>query len=466
MAIEILPGDQAWSTFRSNPLAQWPTRDQPGRLSPLASPQADCRFSLRGDEKVFCIGSCFARELEAALEARGYEVLSLMRDFSHSSNRLRTDRGMLNKYNVATILNELRWAFGEGEAYSHELVLVGAPDDLLLQDLQLCGGDYADEPERARQFRDSFNRFFQLIRQADVVVLTLGLSEVWFDRQTGLHLNSAPSENFVRCYPGRFELHVFDHAQTLAMLQEIDRLLTAHLKPGLRLMVTVSPVPLKSTFRHQDVLVANSYSKAVLRTAVDSFVATRPHATYFPSYEFALLSDPAAVWSSRDFRHVDPVFIDFIMQSVLAQMGDAAAPTDLVRTRARLLKRVAPAGWRLPSWARFWNKPRPARTGTPAATKGTVLGHVERWDGTTLSGWAFAPDRAAPVEIRLVLDGRLLLSVTANESRVDVAQVHGDMRRNCGFQIALPRSLPTQGQLQVLVDEHTLKILALRGPPD
>ncbi len=479
MSLEIIPGDRAWATYRANALARWPTREAPDRLQPLATPAAVRPFGLRGDERVFCIGSCFARSVENALQARGFDVMSILQDLPRSPNRDRSDRGMFNKYNVATILNELRWACGEGRPYRHEDVLIAPPGDLLLQDYQLAGPGYTEEPGQARAFRDGFNAAFARVREADVVVLTLGLGEVWFDTATGLHLNVAPMEHLVAAYPGRYELHVFDTVRTLAMLEEIDGLLQRHGKPGLRLLVTVSPVPLWSTFRDQDVLVANTHSKAVLRAAIDPFLAGRPHASYFPSFESVLLSDPRAVWAREDFRHVDAHFVDLIMQSVLEQFGqagDAALAEAQAATRARLLQRLAlaspgsAAGAGVPaaSWADrlrarigAWRRARRERREEAAASP--VRGHLDRWDGVALTGWAFVAGQPGPARVTVRVDGREVASVLADGDRADVAAELGDAHRRSGFHVPLDRAALGGGtRLDVAVGGRLLKTLPLR----
>ncbi len=470
MAIEIIPGDRAWATYRGNTLARWPTRESPERLHPLASPVAPRSFQWRGDERVFCIGSCFARSIENALKERGYDILSIMKDLPRSPNRDRSDRGMFNKYNVATILNELRWAFADGPAYRHEDVLIAPPGDLLVQDYQLAGPGYSEEPGFARAFREAFNARFQAIRDADVVVLTLGLSEVWLDRSTDLYLNTAPMEHLVAAYPGRYELHVFDHAQTLAALVEIDRLLVAHLSPGFQLMVTVSPVPLWSTFRDQDVLTANTYSKAVLRSVVDHFVAGRPHVTYFPSFEFATLSNPTTVWSDEDFRHVEPHFVDYIMQSVLLQSGksDEGTARAQERTRAKILQRSGLAGTSGPSMrtraralarrlARLVKSPRAPLPLSP------VRAHLDRWDGTALSGWAFVVGSPQCALVTVAVDGRTVASAPAGLERPDVAQEFGEERRHTGFHIPVDAASLDGVALSIAVAGKVIKTLPI-GP--
>lgn len=474
MPIEIVPGDKAWATYRANALARWPTRKAPDRLHPLAQPESPRPFALKGDERVFCIGSCFARAIENALKALGFDVLSIMEDLPRSPNRDRSDRGMFNKYNVATILNELRWAFGEGAPYRHEDVLVAPPGDLLLQDLQLAGPGYREEPGQARRFREGFNAAFRRVAKADVVVLTLGLSEVWLDKASGLYLNAAPMEHLVAAYPGRYELHVLDLAQTSAMLEEIDRLLAKNLRPGFRLLLTVSPVPLWSTFRDQDVLVANAYSKAVLRTAVDAFVAGRPHASYFPSFEAALLSNPLAVWAREDFRHVDPRFVDFLMQAALTQYGGARDDTAAMqaRTRARLVRRVGlgTAGVAVRDWWRQWRqklalskKKGPRRQ---VEVPDVVRGHLDRWDGNELVGWAYLEGQDGPVTVTVRLDGRDIATAIADIERDDVASELGEPHRHSGFHIPLDIDSLHGEEIGVSVGGRTLMTLPLNLPPD
>lgn len=480
MAIEVIPAEQAWATHRRNTLARWPTRKQPDRLSPLAAPQAPRPFGLTGSERVFCIGSCFAREMEHALDRLGFDVLSLKRDFPASPNRKQSDRRMLNKYNVASIHNELRWAFGEGAPYRHEDVFVGLPGDSLLQDMQLAGYWYAEEPAHAHAFRDAFNAFFRRVAEADVVVIALGLSEVWKDGLTGLYLNEAPDETLVAAWPGRFALHVLDAQETLAHLEAVDALLGRHLRPGWRMLISVTPVPLYATFRDQDVLLANTYSKAVLRTCVEQFLIGRPHVSYLPSHELVLLSEPRLMWGTEDFRHVDPSVVDLIMASAVAQhglRGEASAKL-LADSRDRVLRRApgeaGAAGWATP-WQRWlyrlgrWRRERRAARAARQAAR-QVQGHVERWDGRWLVGWVFDPRASGPVSLRLLLDGALLSEQPAGIERADVAQAHGPAALHSGFEIDLAALLPASrregAELVVQAGPLTLKTLSLGLPLD
>ncbi|MBI3438916.1 MAG: GSCFA domain-containing protein, partial [Proteobacteria bacterium] len=77
--------------------------------------------------------------------------------------------------------------------------------------------------------------------------------------------------------------------------------------PRLKTIVTVSPVPLETTFSGQDIFVANMHSKSVLRAAAERFAQAHADVDYFPSYEMVL--GPARNEAfARDCLHVrDPL---------------------------------------------------------------------------------------------------------------------------------------------------------------
>lgn len=54
---------------------------------------------------------------------------------------------------------------------------------------------------------------------------------------------------------------------------------------GIRFLLTVSPVPLIATASSNHILVANQYSKSVLRAVAGDLSNVRSDVDYFPSYE-------------------------------------------------------------------------------------------------------------------------------------------------------------------------------------
>ena len=225
-----------------------------------------------------------------------------------------------------------------------------AIDDAIRHSLDGARG-WAAREEHA----ELLERVFSRLPEADVVVLTLGLSEAWWDREAGRPLNKAPSPRDVRATPDRYELRVLSASESHAALDATLRRLAASPRAP-RVLLTVSPVPLHSTFRARDVLLANTYSKAALRVVAEELSAARSEVTYVPSFEIATLSDPRVVWGGADFRHVDRDFVRVILGHTLAalipprrddfeRMRDAA----MVRLEAKL---ESPA----PAWERIENE--------------------------------------------------------------------------------------------------------------
>ena len=94
---------------------------------------------------------------------------------------------------------------------------------------------------------------------------------------------------------------------------------------AVRLLLTVSPVPLTATASGLHVLQASVASKAVLRAAAAEFVADEPAADYFPSFE--IITNPAARgrFFAANLRSVTPEGVACVMRTFLAAHGLAAA---------------------------------------------------------------------------------------------------------------------------------------------
>lgn len=318
MAIEILSSADAFDTARANELARYPTPEKGiERLFPFPTPRGTPSYAIAADATVFTLGSCFAREVDKALTRAGFHVVSRSAELDAEVQRPGKDESLYNKYTVHSILNELRWALDPATPYPGAAALVEVSPGRWA-DLQLGGSAFSGSLDEMLVLRAAYGRVMARAAEADVVVLTLGLVEAWFDTQTGLYLNAAPPPRTAARQPERFQLRVLDGAEVLEALEQIHALLQRHGKPGVRLLVTVSPVPLLMTFRAQDVLVANTYSKAVQRAAIEQFVAQHDNVDYFPSYEFVTLGDPATQWH-RDFRHVHPDVVARIMTSVMLE---------------------------------------------------------------------------------------------------------------------------------------------------
>lgn len=308
----------AWGSLDLNRAARWssgwevePAPDTAwARLqAPFFRPELGAGFEIRGEDEIFAIGSCFARGVEGAFQNRGFPVASLTTRFDGYPIRAHGSRpmGFTNKYNPWSIANELAWAFEAG----------GMPTDAIVQIDEQTWVDphatpifvHADREETLARHRQ-LTELFQRARRCQVITITLGLIEAWHDRATGLYTNANPPS--LPDEPDRFELHVLGFAEVMEALERIHALLASHCLPGHRVIVTVSPVPLEATFTGQDVVVANTHSKALLRAAAAEWCARHENLHYFPSFEIVSNSQRSLAWH-QDGRHVSDQLVGHIM---------------------------------------------------------------------------------------------------------------------------------------------------------
>lgn len=300
------------------------------RIFPFAQPHVRAGFQFTPDSKIFATGSCFARNVEKSLHFIKADVVSSPTDIPAPPKAEQVFQ-LYNKYTVHSILNEFRWALS-GDPVDHAAGLV-ADKQGRYYDLQVASSpDITGTKEEMTAFREAYNASFARAGAADVVIITLGLVECWYDTETGVYLNMAPSKPLTQQYPGRFEFHLLDYNDIYAALVEIEGLLRKDNPNPPNLLVTVSPVGLASTFREDDVLVTNCYSKSVQRAAVEAFVMNHD-AHYFPSYEYVTLTDRKFAWGNKDFRHVRQETVDRIMADVLLSYVGPSDAQELLHTR-------------------------------------------------------------------------------------------------------------------------------------
>jgi hypothetical protein len=158
-------------------------------------------------------------------------------------------------------------------------------------------------------------QYFSRLSSATVIVLTLGLNEVWYDNQSSRHLNCAPSFFATRRNPDRFTLHITDCFENIEQLEAI-RSHILRINAQAKLIVTVSPVPLSETFSGRDIVVANTYSKSTLRVAAEVFSARHDNVDYFPSYDMIAIS-PRDLAYGVDCLHVSDRVVGRVMREFL-----------------------------------------------------------------------------------------------------------------------------------------------------
>ena len=333
MPLLVVPAQDAFKRVRHTD-SRWPrtAEAQAERLIPLAQPRFWPSFRINRSELIFTIGSCFARNIEKQLITEGYKVAAA--DFEIPlDTRFKADPdALMNRYVVTSIANELMWGFGQGKPFK-------------MRNLVWLGDDNYFDPhvhplvapaplQAVMNRRVAISRYMAMAKHARVFVMTLGLAEAWYDNRANLYINAVPPTAAREAFPDRFEFHLLDYGQILEKLELIHNLLSHHGHPDFRILVTVSPVAMNTTFTGGDVLVANSYSKAVQRAAVEAFVRTHDNVDYFPSFESVMLSDRRRAWREDQAHASDEIVRLNVLRMIEAYADPDESTDDLQASRA------------------------------------------------------------------------------------------------------------------------------------
>lgn len=241
------------------------------------------------------IGSCFARQLANSMHSLG----------------LKGTRHPVGMYNSSSIRQELARIFGEWEPGSQELYW--QVDGRFVHPFKTYSESFASLDDLKLWSMEIDGKASTLFRQADFIVATLGLVEVWQGKITG---------NIYRGRPPRYvidndrvvfrRLAVSDILSDLVAIREI-----LHRNTKAQLILTVSPVPLKATMMNYDIRVANAESKSRIRAAVSEFIEKYRDVYYFPSYEMVTSTGCMERFLMEDGRHITSEMVEYIVNQFI-----------------------------------------------------------------------------------------------------------------------------------------------------
>jgi len=126
----------------------------------------------------------------------------------------------------------------------------------------------------------------QIIKSSDVFILTLGVAAAFFDRQTGEFVLPRPSHLNSRALA---EKYLF---RTTSVKENVENALyvinfVRSISPHIRIVVTVSPVPMLASFEHESAVQADCLSKCTMRLVAHEVVnsSNLSNILYWPSFE-------------------------------------------------------------------------------------------------------------------------------------------------------------------------------------
>ncbi|HLZ07190.1 MAG TPA: GSCFA domain-containing protein, partial [Chloroflexota bacterium] len=284
------------------------------------------KFNIGPQHKVVTFGSCFAQHIGRALRARGYSWLIAERPpeglseenqqlFNYDLFSCRTG----NIYTSSLLKQWVEWALGEKPEPDEYWVAEGRYYDPFRPVIEPNGFDNIEEMRASRQC--TIAAFRRAITDAKYFVFTLGLTESWFNKTHGYEYPMCPGTAAGTFNP---EEHEFKNQHFEFVRSNLLDALTKirSVNKAVRIILTVSPVPLTATNSGRHVLTATMESKSILRAVAGQLRSGHGWVDYFPSYE--IISSPVfgGQFFEANLRSVAKAGVDFVMDSFFADLAN------------------------------------------------------------------------------------------------------------------------------------------------
>lgn len=285
----------------------------PGALDPVV----EFPFKIAEGDQIAAAGSCFAQHVARHLRARGFSFL----DEEPAHPMLSTDTagkygyGIFsarygNLYTSRQLLQLLRRAYGRFVPVEDIWTSNGRYHDPFRPGIQ--PGGFPTRLEYGLDRAQHFAAVRRVFERADVLIFTLGLTECWASREDGAVYPMCPGTIAGEFDPARHQLLNLEVEDIQADMQAfIDELRIVN--PKVRIILTVSPVPLAATALDRHVLVSTAASKAALRVAAER-LAGLSDVGYFPAYEIITAPSASGGYFAEDLRSIREEGVEHVMR--------------------------------------------------------------------------------------------------------------------------------------------------------
>lgn len=302
------------------------------------------KFQISQRARIATAGSCFAQHIARHMRKNGYTILDVepappgLPESMHQQYGFSTYSGRYgNIYTVRQLLQLAKEAAGEWQPTDWIWEKDGRYYDALRPAVEPIG--LATTEEVVFQRRAHVEQVRQLFESMTLFIFTLGLTETWVHRESGTVYPTAPGT-----IAGSFdpEVHEFQNATTAEIVrdfkefQEVVRRIRSN--RGFHIMLTVSPVPLTATATGQHVLMANTYSKSVLRAAAGHLSSRYRHIDYYPSYEIVTNPRLRSYGYSENLRTVTDETVENVMRRFFAVHAPVGPAPEVSATESEGLK--------------------------------------------------------------------------------------------------------------------------------
>ncbi len=286
-------------------------------------------FPITAGMRIATAGSCFAQHVGAGLRRSRAELIDAepAPAMMSAGTARRFGYGLFSaRYGNVYTARQLVQLIRDADATAVHADAIWQRDgrfwDALRPGVEPDGLDSAEEVAAHR--RQHLAAVRQMLSEAEVFVFTLGLTEMWVHKATGRAYPTCPG-----VIAGRFDAdqHGFENADYPAVLSDLQqaRQLIRAQRPGAKLVLTVSPVPLAATATGGHVLPATTYSKSVLRAAAGAMAAAHDDVDYVPSFEVITGAPSAARFYAPGLREVTHEGVEAAMSVFFGAHPELAA---------------------------------------------------------------------------------------------------------------------------------------------
>lgn len=241
------------------------------------------QFVITATTRVVTLGSCFAANLAHALNAESIDARNLnISEFFNSTY---------------SNLELIEWLLGHAPSASET---------------------------HLQHFGDGVEETAKLLKQADLIVYTVGVAPCFFEAATGKFVMPERGEAVLGAVRGKYVFRMTSVDENYQNLYKI----VSHVRdknPNCKFVFTLSPVPLAATLESRSAMEADCLSKATLRVAVEQLVQNVPDCVYWPSFEIVrwLGTYVPGMYGEEDGspRHVSERVVRLIVRAFLQVYG-------------------------------------------------------------------------------------------------------------------------------------------------
>jgi hypothetical protein len=280
---------------------------------------------LERSDRVMSAGSCFASNMIPWLERSGIEyvrtepVPAIFAPLPENLGYRNFSAAYGNIYTARHLRQLLERSLGRFTPTEDRWHVDGRVVDPFRPGLRYPARSDAEFDLLTRQHLDAV---LEAVRRSTVLVFTLGLTEGWCSTADGAAYPACPGTVAGEYDLSRHEFRNFTVDEvTDDLLGALD--LARTVNPSLRLILTVSPVPLVATATDEHVLTATTYSKAVLRVAATQVCRAREGVRYFPAYELVTGPQAPGTFYAEDRRDVTEEAVAVVMGALFGPLSPA-----------------------------------------------------------------------------------------------------------------------------------------------